>query len=379
MTKLSDTYDQLHPGAERGAAQVLSGALTTARAHRRRRRATAALAGSAGLVAVALAAWPSDERPDEERIDVGGTPSSSPSTTTTSPATTTSTEPPAPGVIAPEDAGHDLLLFGDDGIAWVTAGEREVVWNEAVVAAHSDGAGGVVFEDNVGVFGTIRWLPEGATVPVDLVADSEMANLHGVVVGADSTEVLFTRTNEPAFELDRGFIEREEHLFARDLVTGEERDLGITGGTESGLDAVATSDLGLLVSTCHLQCRVHVLGGPNDEVEVRRAEFVGGLDVEGSLLAVVREDETHLEYPQIAGELVVEVIDGPTVAQIPLPSQLTVYFRVDLSVDGRSALVWGVDFSTGIRGLTGAYLVEGIGSAAPTVRQLAGAGGARFG
>jgi hypothetical protein len=189
--------------------------------------------------------------------------------------------------------------------------------------------------------------------------------------------VLFTRTNEPAFEPNRGPEEREERLFALHLGSGVERDLGVTGRVESYLDATSLSDVGLLISTCHLQCRVSIVGGEDDGEEIRAARPIRGLDAEGSAIAVVWEDVDPGDPDQLRQELVVEQLDGERLASVRLPSLPFGDLTVDLSTDQRAAIV-----SITVYGEEGpsffTLLVEGLGSSEPAIRYLDSLRAARY-
>lgn len=276
-----------------------------------------------------------------------------------------------PASVAVDDVDRDLLLFGRDGIARVVDASVQQIWAEPVARAFDDGSGWVVFQDG-GTNGAIRWLGDGA--PAELVGPGERSVLHGVVELDGAPTVLFTRATggqEPEKE------EREERLFGLSLAAGIERDLGVTGGIESGLDAVALSAQGLLVSRCHLQCGVHVLGGAEGEEEViLPADWISGLDARGDVVAFVRSTFDPERGDTTGPVLVLAGLDGQVRADVPLPERIQGQIHVDLSEDGTAAVIWAVPYDTGE--VAGSVLVDGLNTPDPDVRLLETTQAARF-
>jgi hypothetical protein len=265
--------------------------------------------------------------------------------------------PPPIEVAAEEVDLADLegrfLVFGSDGIAWLEDGQLDPVWSEPVARAFPDGQGGVVFQD-VGddewepdpESGTIRWLPADATSPRQIVAAGERSTLRLVAPLDGRSTVLVTRWTGLR-NLDDG----REVLVATPLGGGPERVLAETGlWGDTGLDGVALTDVGLVASTCHLQCSFRRVGSEGLDTVVQWADWSSGLAGAGSVLGFV----AYLSpvgpdgYP---GDPVLRLIDarneptelermGEPLAEVRLPhAPGDGWSWVDLARDARSALV----------------------------------------
>lgn len=372
MTTLSELFAELQPHEPpRGAPAVLAAAQRHAAGVRRRHRVTVGL--GAIVVASAVGLWAVAEGGDTSVDTDPGPVVTEPTTTDEQRATTT--DPTAPSAatvptVAVEASGHDLLLYGADGITRVRDGLASSVWSEPVAEAFADGPDAVVFQD-AGLDGAIRWA-RGDRVEV-LVASDQRTVLHGLVELEGEATILFTRATggrEP------GQPEREERLYSRSLVSGTERELGLTGGIESGLDGVGLSSQGLLVSTCHLQCGVRDLGPPGEERVYVQPDWIGGLDVSGDLLAYVRSTFLSEEGTTTDPVLVLAELDGTVRAEVALPDDMTGRIHLDLAGDAGSVVVWSVSYETGEA--SSPVLVEDPGGVAEQVRRLATDQAARF-
>lgn len=250
------------------------------------------------------------------------------------------------GSVPVEEAGHDLLLFGSDGIRAVSArGERQL-WGRAVTNVRADLRGGVVLEE-VDATGSavavhlVRWLPRDADAPrLPLGARDHDARLHAVVpIDGHPTALVTRRTGEGDNE--------EEMLVAHTLATGAERPLGVTGRHESGLGGVGLFGDELVLSRCHLQCRLVTVPFGSDLEGDEVADLLPGpVAIEG--VTVAGEHVAYVERPHPGDaegpeptlwryDLVTGERDGYPLPATGVADPFVV--SVDLTADGQVALV----------------------------------------
>lgn len=246
--------------------------------------------------------------------------------------------------IAPAQIGRGLVAAGLDGIRLIDGATDVQVWAGATLLALPDGEGGVVLQHHAPHLpagrGAIAWLPAGADAPAGppVTFDEEGAWLHAVVELDGNPTVLFTRRVD-----DNG--ESEETLYAHTLADGVEVPLAVTGGIESGLDAVVVHDGRLLLSTCHLQCNVvarRPTMGTDDPELLVPSDWYEGLAVAGDRMVQL---ERPFDFEGRAGPVSLWLHDLATGErrQVALPvdtasiEQTTA--RVDLAADGSAALV----------------------------------------
>ncbi|MGK2948692.1 MAG: GerMN domain-containing protein [Acidimicrobiales bacterium] len=271
--------------------------------------------------------------------------------------------------VAVELAGIDLLLFGESGVREVVGGDVVDRWVRPVTVAHADGTGAIVAQD-LGEDGPIRRVRSGEAQL--LVAPGEGLLLRNVVDLDGQPTALFTRRTGGVDDEGSGEAP-EEHLFAIELASAAERALGQTGGRESGLDAVALSRGDLLVSTCHLQCSVRVLGDEGSTLTM--PDWIAGLDAVGARIASVRSTFVPETGGTVDPVLVVARLDGTVDAEVTLPPRVRGRVHVDLASDGGSAIVWWADDDARP---VGAVLVRDLLGSTPSAVILEGAEGARF-
>lgn len=251
------------------------------------------------------------------------------------------------------DIGRPVLVAGDDGVRRIDGDHEERLWDGAAITAVPDLRGGIVLQEpDPGAedgppawsFGPIRWLPAGDGGSQQLAGPDDRAVLHAVGEVEGRPVALLTRRTG---DRERGDDE-EERLYAHDLAAGDERDLGLSGGIESGVGAADVAGGRLAVSSCHLQCDIRVLpadGGLRGDPEWQLdAGFYHGLDLEQGSLAYVeiapREDfeapgDLRLMVATLAGDGAVEAWGLPTV-DAPWNAVMA---DVDLAPDLSAALV----------------------------------------
>lgn len=327
-----------------------------ARGRRRRTTRRAALATGTVVVvlaAVALVAGPLTSTPDEELV---AGPQDSPAT---EPSVTTSTEPEAGppttvsgwATIGLEEVGRPLLVYGEAGISTVDGDQQHLIWDQPVARAHRDPDGGVVYQEP-GEWGAIGRLSAGATSPEILVPSDERPHLHGIVELDGEATMLFTRRVRDA-ALDEHSIET---LYALGLRSGRERELAVTGGQESGLDAATIVDGRLATSECHLQCviRLRPTDDPDDEGDVLvPTDWISGLDAAGPEIVFVRHVGSAGGMDALEADLVRQHTTTGAVRVVRLtppliPTPVSFPFSVDLLPDTTAAIVHfpGRDHST---------------------------------
>lgn len=250
--------------------------------------------------------------------------------------------------VTPDEVGRALLLFGRDGIRKVDTGQDGRIWGGPVVAALPDLGGGAVFQetdpDEPDRFGDhVRWLPAGADAPAPTLGPSdEHDTLHAVAeIGGEPTVLFTRRTGDGEDEV--------ETLYAHGLDSGTERELGVTGGLESGLGGAAVADDRLVLTRCHLQCQLLVVppGSPPDGDDVTEL-LPGPMPIQG--LDVAQGVAGYVEVPPPAGVgddgepvLWLHDIDGGHRRDLTLPTADldagAVTVTVDLAPDGAAALI----------------------------------------
>lgn len=294
--------------------------------------------------------------------------------------------------IAPEEIGRDLLVFGDAGISRIDGGQRSVIWSEPVERAFDDGAGGVVFQDRSQVTeapdgrvdvqrGAVRAMNPFEPEPTELVPASDRPLLWAVLpfdADEDPGEPPHGRPEVHAW------LTREHHSDPDPLsdwsttlhrvhprAGGQDEDLGIVGGPESGLDGIARlGDGRVLFSTCHIQCAIR------DEVDnpepIVMPHWLGGLDGTPTTWGYVRFGVPAEDGRPTAPVLTVHDLADEVVSQVRLPDEIGWETFVDLSDDGTAALVWSRDWQTGE--VTGPVYVDRLDTDDPRVRAIASGG-----
>lgn len=168
-------------------------------------------------------------------------PATTPSTTatTTAPSTTPSTTASTTPTTIPAAAGG-LLIANGETITW---GDGDVTPGVDIAAkvVYDDLAGGVVYQVALPMVGdtgdsTIYHLRAGATEPQALMApaESNWLVLQDVVRVDGTPTALVVERREPT-----SFENATDVLFEVDLTTGEQREVAVVGGWESGLSAIS--------------------------------------------------------------------------------------------------------------------------------------------
>jgi hypothetical protein len=285
---------------------------------------------------------------------------------------------PSIGTVETVDAtavNYNLLVFGEQGISWIVRGKRHTIWSQPVAQAFPDGAGGVVFQE-LREPRSINWLRAGAADHLVMDDEPDDAHLRGVAdLNGTATALLTRRIGDGE--------DQTETLYGYELSTVTEAAITDTGGSQSGLDAVAATAGGeLLLSTCHLQCAVWPLSSREEEAgePLVAPDWISGLDTEGDTLAYVRFTFDSERGTVTDPVLVVAGVDGRVRQQVPLEGALEgeQTATVDLSPDGRSAVVW---FGPSAADLARAPIFIddlGLEQAEPRIRTFAVTEGVRF-
>lgn len=284
---------------------------------RRLRRAGLGLTAAAAVAVGVLVAVP-DER-DSKRVDVvddGGD----------------RDEVPA---VAQGERSRTILRFGSQGIS-ITSGDREMsVWPGAVSAAFPDHMGGIVFQEVDA--GPIRWLADLSNPSGTSTVAPPGALLHAVIERDGQEEVFFTRRSGEGES-------STETLFSYSLLDQTVTEMVDTGGSESGLDAVAAMPDGQLVlSTCHLQCTVWTQEKYQDFATAEPLippDWIAGLDIAAETIAYVRYTFTPDSGTTTDPVLVIADLSGETLHEVPLPmTSESGGAMVDLDGDAQRVIV----------------------------------------
>lgn len=283
--------------------------------------------------------------------------------------------------VALEDAGWPLLVSGEDGVVRVDGADERELWPDRVSVALSDLSGGVVLQEHEE--GPISWLAEDVETPEPIAAGDERAVLAAVVDRAGPTVLFTRRTGEGDGE--------EETLYAYRLEDGTEEVLGVTGALESGLGGAAMVDGDLLLTACHLECRLIRVPwgedpGGDQAVDLHdgRALPIQGLDAQAGIAAYVlvppegielegEDDLPHLWWHDVGTDDRDEFalpepdeMDGPSTVEVELSGDATAalvrFSRWDQPDEARTLLVEDLDDRPRMRWLDTANRVQFHGS-----------------
>jgi hypothetical protein len=236
-----DFEQDLRDSLQHSADAIGSGdsPLETIRSRGRRRKAWKAAGGTFGIVAVvgfAALGISALVSPAEKAPVADSTMATTQAPVTTGPPPPTSA---APAAVYPTP----FLIEGDERVLAVgTDGTEQVVYRGRYHAVASDGAGGLVFQQEIAIEdqarhrATIYRVLAGTTEPLPLVeqAAGHIIEMFGVEDVDGVPTLLYTdRTGMDSPET------AQTMLIAHDLGSGETRELGVVGGWESGIRTVS--------------------------------------------------------------------------------------------------------------------------------------------
>ncbi len=244
-----DFEQDLRDNLQRQAQALGSGdaSLEDIRSTGRRRKAWKAAGGTFGIVAVVgfvvlgISALVSPEEPSpvaestvvpSEAPVTTGPPPSGPVTTTVPTSTPPATAYPVPIVV---ETDEQVLAVGTDG-------SEQVVYAGRYHAVASDGAGGMVFQQQIAIEdqsrdrATIYRVPAGTTEPVALIEQDSghIVEMFGVEDVDGVPTLLYT--DRTGFDSPES---AQTMLVAYDLDSGTGRQLAVVGGWESGIRSVS--------------------------------------------------------------------------------------------------------------------------------------------
>lgn len=229
-----------------------------------------------------------------------------------------------------------LLTADADGVVRVEGDDRQQLWDDPAELALDDGQGGIVLQTRDG----LRRLPPGAQqAPPAFATADEQPQLHAVVEVDGRPAALFTRRT--------GQGEGEtETLHVRWLDDDTDEQLGTTGQLESGTSGVAVVDGQLVLTRCHIDCRLASVpfgadpDGPQATELIDRPEPLQGLAGHERSVAYLHlslHDPTRPDPTLWLHDL---ATDDREQIDLPAPGDLqTPQAELDLAPDGTAALV----------------------------------------
>lgn len=266
-----------------------------------------------------------------------------------------------------------LLVTGDEGVMRVDGDDQQQLWDGPVEVALDDGQGGVVLQTDEG----LRRLPADVQQPQPPFATAdEQPHLYAVVEIDQRSAALFTRRT------GQGDNETET-LHVLWLADDTEEQLGTTGRLESGTSGVTLVDGQLVLTSCHIDCRLVSVpfgadpDGPQATELIDQPEPLQGLAGHEQTVAYLHLSLHDPTRPDPSLWLHNLATDEREQIELPAPEDIeTPQAEIDLAPDGTAALI---HFRQHDQDTGRTLLIEDVQDPSPDVRWLDTTARVRFG